>query len=118
MKGFNLDSYLNPSEKEQLENLLRMAGKRKMEEETRNVAKEQEALSFQFCFECELGRRKPEAQKGAGGDVELKSPNDDTEDLYDFEKLFRLFCQFCKQNNLCPECRNEPEEEEDDDFPL
>ena len=113
MREVNLDKYLEPGEKEQLDRLLRRAAERK-EKEVRNAGKNQ-AFKFQFCFECGAEERRAEVETK---EKEVKSPGNDMEDLYDFEKLFRQICQFCKQNNLCPECRKEQEEEEDDDFPL
>lgn len=120
MERVNLDRYLNDEEKEQLDKLLKKAGKRKMEEESRNAAgRGQDGLRFRFCFECGIEEGKPEEQKEAGGDGEVKGPAESMEELYDFQNLFRQMCDFCKKYNLCPECRNEQAVEEDlSDLPL
>lgn len=114
MREVNLDRYLEPGEKEQLDRLLRRAAERK-EKEVRKAGKNQ-AFQFRFCFECGAEERRAEVETNEK--EEVKGSDNDMEDLYDFEKLFRQICQFCKQNNLCPECKKEQEEEEDDDFPL
>lgn len=114
MREVNLDRYLEPGEKEQIDRLLRKAVERK-EKKVRNAGKNQ-AFQFKFCFECGAEERRPEVETKEKDEV--KGSDNDMEDLYDFEKLFRQICQFCKQNNLCPECRKELEEEEEDDFPL
>lgn len=116
MREVDLNKYLADEEKKQLDRLLRKAAERK-EKEVRSAGKNQ-AFQFQFCFECGAGERRAEVETKEK--EEIKSPGIDmNEDLYDFEKLFLRICDFCKRNNLCPDCKKEQEEEEDDDdFPL
>lgn len=116
MGEIDLDRYLGPEEKEQLDKLLKKAGKRKLEEEKRNSGKGQEILGFRFCFECGIGERKPEVQRETGENGNVKGPADSMEELYDFQNLLRQMCDFCKKYDLCPECRQEQDVEEEELF--
>lgn len=108
-----MKKYLSDDEKMQLDALMKKAERRK--EQGENAGESGCYLNFRFIIECGIGER-PGGQKDAGKHEDIKGPSDDMEEFYDFQKLLRQVCEFCKKYDQCMECRKGKEEEEEVDL--